>query len=96
MEQDDVGFGHVEHAEGHRRAQAQGHGQCGRLDIDLSTEEGTRRSLALFSLDPTACRLEVSYFCQVSGNRNNGKVSRRKSGTVWIWCRQEDGWSDTD
>lgn len=63
MEQDDIGFGHVEHAEGHRRTQAQRHGQCGRLDVDLSTKEGTRLSLALFSLDPTACRLEVSYFC---------------------------------
>lgn len=26
VEQDDIGFGYVEHAEGHRRTQAQGHG----------------------------------------------------------------------
>lgn len=36
VEQDDVGFGHIEHAEGHRRTQAQGHSQCGGLDVDLS------------------------------------------------------------
>lgn len=56
MEEDDVGFGHVEHAKGHRCTQAQGHSQCGRLDVDLSMEEGTRLDLALLSLKPATYR----------------------------------------
>lgn len=44
MEQDDVGFGHIEHAEGHRCTQAQGHSQCGRLDIDLGRHGGKNKT----------------------------------------------------
>lgn len=80
MEQDDVGFGHIEHAEGHRRAQAQGHSQCGRLDVDLSRKEGTRGYSALFALNPITYRLEQSHFSQMTENQNKGRVSRRKAG----------------
>lgn len=43
VEQDDVGLGHVEHAEGYRGAQAQGHGQRGCLDVDLRQRRGVLR-----------------------------------------------------
>lgn len=35
VEDDDVDFGHVEHPEGHGRAQVHGDGQRGRLDVEL-------------------------------------------------------------
>lgn len=48
VEQDDVGFGYIEHAEGHRRTQAQGHSQCGGLDVDLS--HGGRDQMELWPI----------------------------------------------
>lgn len=42
MEDDDVDFGHVEHPEGHRRAQVHGDGQRGCLDVKLVGEEGVQ------------------------------------------------------
>lgn len=42
VEDDDVDFGHVEHPEGHGRAQVHGDGQRGRLDVELKWFEQSR------------------------------------------------------
>jgi hypothetical protein len=62
MEQDDIGLGHIEHAKGHRCTQAQRHGQCGCLDVDLSHRGEDKMGQVLSQFPPTllAQRLEVS------------------------------------
>lgn len=45
MEDDDVDFGHVEHAERHGRAQVHGDGQRGGLDVELEGQRGRRNGL---------------------------------------------------
>ncbi len=42
VEEDDVDFGHVEHPQRHRRAEAERDGEGGGLDVHLETSDGNR------------------------------------------------------